>query len=151
MSTKYAPLKKITCVSEPGNRFEQVKIVNSNDAAMFARQFYESDLCIYESMFLIMMSKSHRTIAWAKISQGGVSATVCDPKIVAKYAIDTLCSAVILVHNHPSGNLNPSEQDIAITQRIKRCLALFEISFIDHVILTEDSHYSFADNDRIDS
>lgn len=149
MSTKYAPLKKITCVSEPGNSFEQVKIVNSNDAANFARQFYESDLTIYESMFLILMSKSHQTIAWAKISQGGVSSTVCDPKIVAKYAIDTLCSAVILVHNHPSGNLNPSEADSAITQKVKRGLELFEITLTDHIILTEEDHYSFADNGRI--
>ena len=151
MKPKYARLKKITCVTEPGNSFEQVKIVNSDDAATFARQFYESDLCIYESMFLILMSKSHHTIAWAKISQGGVSGTVCDPKIVAKYAIDNLCSAVILVHNHPSGNLKPSEPDIAITHKVKRCLALFEITLVDHIILTEDSHYSFADNDRIDS
>ena len=149
MSTKYARLKKITCVSEPNNSFEQVKITDSNDAAAFARQFYEADLCIYESMFLILMSKSHQTIAWAKISQGGVSGTVCDPKIVAKYAIDNLCSAVILVHNHPSGNLRPSEQDLAITEKVKRGLALFEITLADHIILTEDDYYSFADNRRI--
>jgi DNA repair protein RadC len=145
MKTKYTPLKKITCVSEPNNSFEQVKITNSKIAADFARQFYSDDIELYESMFIIMMSNSNQTIAWAKISQGGVAATVCDPKIVAKYAIDSLCSAVILVHNHPSGNLTPSQADKDITAMVKNGLAMFDIKLFDHIIISSAYHYSFAD------
>jgi DNA repair protein RadC len=145
MKTKYTSLKKITCVSEPNNSFDQVKVTNSKIAADFARQFYSDDIELYESMFIIMMSNSHQTIAWAKISQGGVSETMCDPKIVAKYAIDTLCSAVILVHNHPSGNLTPSQEDRDITAMVKSGLAMFDIKLFDHIILTSAHHYSFAD------
>ena len=80
-----------------------------------------------------------------KISQGGISGTVVDTKIIAKYCVDTLCSAVILAHNHPSGNLNPSTQDIKITRKIKEGLELLDVKVLDHVILTSDSYYSFAD------
>lgn len=126
--------------------FPQEKIKSSQQAADFIRQFYSDDIGIFESFFLLILNRACNTIAYAKISQGGTAGTVVDTKIVCKYAIDSLGSAVILAHNHPSGTLTPSEQDIRVTDTLKKALAIFDIQVMDHVILTEESYYSFADN-----
>jgi DNA repair protein RadC len=126
--------------------FNRVKITSSIDASDFIRQFYSDDIGIFESFFILLLDQSNHTIGYAKISQGGVAGTLVDPIIVAKYAIDSLSRGVILAHNHPSGNLSPSEADINITKKIKEGLALFDISVLDHVILTEDSYRSLADS-----
>jgi DNA repair protein RadC len=142
----YAAERVLRVEKVTNNSFEAIKVKSSGDAARFARQFYGDDLEIFESFFLILLNRQHKTIGWVKISQGGVAGTVVDTIIIAKYAIDTLASAVILVHNHPSGNLQPSNADRQITRSAKEGLALFNISVVDHVILTVDSHYSFADS-----
>lgn len=126
--------------------FPKVKIGGSADVEAFVRQFYGDDLEIFESMFLLMLNRANNTVGYAKISQGGVAGTVVDIKIIAKYALDSLASSVILCHNHPSGNTQPSQQDIAITKKCKDALGLFEISLLDHLILTAESSYSMADN-----
>ena len=125
--------------------FEKVKIVSSNDAYKVISQFYFDDMDIFESFFILCLNRNNQTIAYAKISQGGVSGTVVDIKLIAKYAIDCLASGVILAHNHPSGNLKPSPEDIKITQRAKEALEILDIQVLDHVILTSDGYYSFKD------
>ena len=129
--------------SETG--FARVAIRSSKDAADFIRQFYSDDIGIFESFFLLLLDQSNTTTGYAKISQGGIAGTVVDPRIVAKYAIESLSPSVVLCHNHPSGNLKPSDSDIAITNKIKAGLQLFDITVLDHIILTEDSYTSFAD------
>ena len=129
--------------SETG--FARVAIRSSKDAADFIRQFYSDDIGIFESFFLLLLDQSNTTTGYAKISQGGIAGTVVDPRIVAKYAIESLSPSVVLCHNHPSGNLKPSDADIAITNKIKAGLQLFDITVLDHIILTEDSYTSFAD------
>lgn len=124
----------------------KVKIGSSKDAADYIRQFYHDDITIYESFFILLLNRQNVTMAFAKISQGGVVGTVVDAAIVAKYVVDSLATGVILAHNHPSGNLRPSDADKAITEKIRKGLALFDCQVLDHVILTEDSYYSFADN-----
>ena len=91
---------------------ERVKITAPGDANKFARQFYHEDLGIYESFFIMLLDRQNTVTGWAKISQGGIAGTVVDLKIILKFAIDSLSSGVIFVHNHPSGNLNASRQDI---------------------------------------
>ena len=125
--------------------FQKVKITSSKQASEFIRQFYGDDLGIYESVFLLLMNNASNTIGFVKISQGGINAAVCDPLLVAKYAIDSLAKQVILAHNHPSGNLTPSQADSNICKKIKEGLGLFEIRLMDNIILTEESYYSFAD------
>jgi len=141
---KYASLRRITSVAET-SPFEQVKIQNPWASVEYARQFYHEDLVLYESFFIIMLNRANKTIAYAKISQGGVSATVVDPKIVCKLAVDSLCSGVILVHNHPSGNTDASPQDKELTKKISQALSYLDIDVIDHIILTEDSFLSFRE------
>jgi DNA repair protein RadC len=126
--------------------FPKMKIKDANDSAEFIKQFYQGDIEIYESFFLLLLNNNNQTIGYAKISQGGVTSTVVDVKIIAKYVVDSLATGIILAHNHPSGNLNPSSADINITAKIKEAMKLFDVTVLDHIILTADSFYSFANN-----
>ena len=128
----------------PSN-FEKVKIISSNDAFKVIKQFYFDDIDIFESFFILCLNRNNQTIAYAKISQGGVAGTVVDIKLIAKYAIDCLASGVILAHNHPSGNLKPSNEDLAITKKVKEGLKILDIPVLDHLILTSQGYLSFGD------
>jgi DNA repair protein RadC len=126
--------------------FEKVKITSSIDAQNYIRQFYFDDIEIYESCFILLLNRNNQTIGYAKISQGGITGTIVDAKIICKYAVDSLASGVILAHNHPSGNLNPSQGDKDMTNKIKDALKLLDTSLFDHVILTSEGYYSFMEN-----
>lgn len=127
--------------------FPRVKITGSAQAANFIKLFYSDDIEIFESMFILLLNQSNHTIGYAKISQGGVSGTVCDIKMVAKYAVDVLACGVILAHNHPSGNLRPSKADELVTKKVATSLRFLDITLHDHLIVTRDSYYSFGDHD----
>lgn len=126
--------------------FPKIKITSSDDASGLIRSFYGDDIEIFESFFILLINRQNVATGYAKISQGGVAGTVVDPKIIAKYAVDSLASGVILAHNHPSGNHNPSTSDQELTTRIQAGLALLDISVLDHIILTSESYYSFHNN-----
>lgn len=126
--------------------FPIVKIRCSKDAADFAKKMYSNDINIYESAYIIMINQAGNTIGFAKISQGGISSTMIDVRLVAKYSIEALATGVILVHNHPSGNLNPSVEDSNITSRLKKALELLNIRLFDSIIIADsDNYYSFSD------
>jgi DNA repair protein RadC len=126
--------------------FPKKKILSSKDASDFIRNFYSYDIEIFESFFILLLNRANETIGYAKISQGGITGTYVDKKIIAKYIIDSLASGVILAHNHPSGTLQPSEPDKRITKDIQQICSLLDTSILDHVILTAEGHYSFADD-----
>ena len=128
------------------SEIQKTKITTSESASKVIRQFYFDDINIYESFFILLLNRANNTTGFAKISQGGTAGTVVDIKIIAKYAVESLSSAVIICHNHPSGNITPSETDINITKKIKDVLLLLDIKLIDHIILSENTYYSFADN-----
>jgi DNA repair protein RadC len=93
-----------------------------------------------------MLNHQLQTVGYAKISQGGVVGTIVDKRIVLKYVVDCLATHVILAHNHPSGTLKPSGADKKITQEIKELCDILNTEVIDHVIITADGYYSFANN-----
>ena len=128
------------------SEIQKTKITTSESASNVIRKFYFDDINIYESFFILLLNKANNTTGFAKISQGGTAGTIVDIKIIAKYAVESLSSAVIICHNHPSGNITPSETDINITKKIKDVLLLLDIKLIDHIILSENNYYSFADN-----
>ena len=130
-------------------QFDSIKITQSEHAADFIRQFYHEDIEVYESFFILLLDRQNKTIGYAKISQGGIFSTVVDVKIIAKYVVDSLASGIILAHNHPSGQLKASNEDIQITNKIKEVLKHFDCVVLDHVILTADSYYSMVDNGAI--
>lgn len=129
--------------------FNSVKITSSADSVNYMRAFFEDSITIYESVFMLMLNRANNTIAYSKIGQGGVTGTVLDPKIVLKYALDTLASGIIIAHNHPSGQLHPSTQDDAITTKLKNACNIIDVNLLDHIILTENDYYSYADNHKL--
>lgn len=99
----------------------------------------------HEEFWMLMLNRAHRIIKKQKISLGGVHGTVADPKIIFKVALDELASGIIVAHNHPSGNLTPSQQDIDLTKKLKEAGKLLEIQLLDHLIIAGKNYYSFAD------
>ena len=100
----------------------------------------------HEEFWILLLSRSNRIIRKEFISRGGLSGTFVDPKMVFKPALQYLASGIILCHNHPSGNLKPSEADLKITQRIRAAGQLLEIQVFDHLIIAGENYFSFADN-----
>ena len=99
----------------------------------------------FEEFWLLILNRANLVIKKEMISRGGVSGTVVDTKIIFKAAIENYASSIIICHNHPSGNLKPSEADIRITKNIKEAGKLMEIPLLDHLIVAETGFYSFAD------
>lgn len=100
----------------------------------------------HEEFWVLFLNRSNRVIGRMRLSQGGISGTVTDVRMVMKKAIEYLASGIIICHNHPSGNLNPSESDTRITNKIKEAGGMIDIQLLDHLIVADNDYYSFADN-----
>jgi DNA repair protein RadC len=121
----------------------QPKVVSSRDAFEIFHSLI-GDLP-YEEFWMLILSKANKVLKKVRISEGGVSGTVVDPKKIYKIALDHHSSSLILGHNHPSGNTQPSEADHKITKKIKECGILLDIAVLDHIIVGNEQFYSFAD------
>jgi len=99
----------------------------------------------HEEFWVLMLNRANQVMSKKLTSSGGVSGTVADPKIIFKSALDELASSIILCHNHPSGNIKPSQADINLTKKLKEAGKLLEIPVLDHIIFTDDKYFSFAD------
>lgn len=103
----------------------------------------------HEEFWLLMLNRANRVLGRSKVSQGGLSGTVIDTRIILKKALDSLASSIIVCHNHPSGNTQPSDADVKITEKLKKASEMLEIKFLDHVIIADKSYFSFADEGLI--
>jgi DNA repair protein RadC len=93
----------------------------------------------------LLLNRANHVIGWFNVSMGGVASTVVDPKVIFSVALKCNTSGIILSHNHPSGNLNPSNADLELTKKLKNGGQILEIQILDHIILTTESYFSFAD------
>lgn len=118
-------------------------IKSSNDAFAYMR-YHLQDLD-HEQFWIVLLNRGNKILASKQISKGGISVTTVDPKLVFSAALEWKASAIILFHNHPSGNLKASESDIKLTQRIIKSAELLEISVLDHIIVGQNDYFSFAD------
>lgn len=143
--------KAITIVSalELGRRRKEItseerpKITNSKDIYdLLKAEFLDIP---HEAFWIVLLNRANRVIKKHQISQGGVAGTVADPKIIFKIALEELASAVVLAHNHPSGNLTASQADIDLTKKLKESGRLLEIQVIDHLIIAGNKYMSFSD------
>jgi DNA repair protein RadC len=123
---------------------ERPIITSSNDSFEFI--YPEIADLPHEEFYVLYLNKSNRVITHKHISSGGVTGTVADLKIILKHAIELLASSIIAVHNHPSGNLKPSQTDIDLTKRLKESSKLMDVLLLDHLIIGDKSYYSFADS-----
>ena len=103
----------------------------------------------HEEFWLLMLNRANRVLGRFKVSQGGLSGTVIDTRIILKKALDNLASSIIVCHNHPSGNNQPSDADVKITEKLKKAAEMLEIKLLDHVIIADKSYFSFADEGLI--
>ncbi len=156
--TKYSGVGEAKAISiiaalELGQRrrqasvIEKKKVTSSNDAFDYL-SIYLSDL-LHEEFWVIFLNRANEIISHKIIGEGGATSTVVDVKKIARLAIDHHATGLILAHNHPSGNLRPSEQDVDLTRKIKNALELFDISVLDHLIVCSSKFYSFADEGEI--
>lgn len=128
----------------------KAKIESSTDSAKFFREAMDHETIeVQEQFFVVYLNAANKTIGWVRISSGGITSCTADPILIIKYAIDCLASGMILCHNHPSGRKEPSGADIQITKKIKGAAEFLNIRVLDHVIITADDHYSFADEGLI--
>lgn len=129
----------------PVKASERVKITNSRDGYALFVENWDSTIELYETFKILLLNKANKVLGISTIGEGGVSGCVVDPKRVFQTALLASCSSIILCHNHPSGNIQPSEADIRITKKIRDAGILLDITVLDHLIITAESFYSFAD------
>jgi DNA repair protein RadC len=122
---------------------ERAKITSSRDAYDVLKP-HLMDLP-HEEFWIILLNRANQVMKCERISSGGVSGTVADPKMIFKVALENLSSAIILSHNHPSGNLTPSQADKDLTKKLKQAGSYLEVPVLDHVIFTDNGYLSFAD------
>lgn len=158
MSSKYkgiGPAKAISLAAafelgiRCGTDFKEAdpRICGSKDAY----QLMFSHLCRlnHEEFWVLHLSQSNRLIAKECLSGGGTASTLVDVKLLMKRTVDKLSSGIILVHNHPSGNLMPSTQDSQLTLRVKQACQILDIRLLDHIIVTANGYYSYNDEGKL--
>lgn len=128
---------------------EMRKVCGSRDIEELLRNVWSDRLEYVEEFMVICLNRANKVLGWARVSSGGISGTVADPKVIFQVALKANASSIILAHNHPSGNLQPSEADIRLTSKNKEAGLLLDLPVLDHIILTPESYYSFADEGLI--
>ena len=122
---------------------EKTVVRNSNEIAMYLRTVLK-DYC-YEVFAVVFLNRANRIKHFEIISKGGITGTVADPRLILKRALESGATSIVISHNHPSGNLKPSRADEEITQKIKMAAGYFDINVLDHIIVSDEGYYSFAD------
>ena len=149
MKNYKSKLPEITLKYKNGTQ-NKVKITSPEESAKVLRKMYDSDTLEYtESAIAVFLNRANNTIGWIKISQGGISSTIIDRRVLLAAALNCGASAIILSHNHPSGNSKPSHADIQMTKKINEACNIMDIQLLDHVIITEDSYHSMRNEGLI--
>jgi len=123
---------------------EKKETIKSSNDAYAIMQNVLSDLP-HEEFWVVYLNRKNEILKKENISKGGINGTVADIKIIFKHAIEQLASSIVLFHNHPSGSINPSNEDMKLTKKIKEIGILIDTPVIDHIIIGEKKYYSFAD------
>lgn len=125
---------------------KRTQILTSRDAYLAIKPYLLDKT--REEFWILLLSRNNRMIRPVQLSVGGISATIMDPKLIFKTAIEQLASSIIMIHNHPSGNLKPSLQDEALTNQICAAGQLLDLPVLDHLIFTDEGFFSFRDNGK---
>lgn len=124
---------------------QRPKITTAKDAyEVLIKAWDENKIEFVEQFKVLFLNRSNKVLGIYEVSSGGISGTVADPRVIFAAALKANCSSIMLSHNHPSGNLKPSRQDEMLTQKIKQGGELLEIKLLDHLIVTSEGYYSFA-------
>jgi len=130
-------------IRREANTLKREKVSSSKDVAAYLQasfQYYDREI-----FAVIFLNRANKIVHFEIISEGGITGTVADPRIILKKAIENNATAIILCHNHPSGNLKPSTADEILTKKIKTAAAFIDILVTDHIIVSNEGYFSFAD------
>jgi DNA repair protein RadC len=126
---------------------DKKKITSSRDVFEYLIGIFGDST--YEAFYILLLNRANCVIKAVQISEGGFSGTVADPKKIFKIALEHNTSSIILCHNHPSGNIQPSDADIKLTHKLKAAGEMLDLPVIDHIILGDEKYYSFADEGQL--
>lgn len=146
-------ISEVEIIYKPKVKSSERPIITSSQSAYdIIKNLYNQDLIEYkESFFALFLNRGNKVLAFKQISEGGQTGTVVDSREILitreliKEKLKLASVAVIITHNHPSGNLKPSKQDIELTKRLKSSLELMNSTLLDHIIVTDEGYLSFAD------
>ena len=126
------------------------KVTQSRECVEIFREIFPlGEMELRESFYILLLNRANKILGYYRVSEGGLSGTVADPRLIFSTALKCNAVSLIMAHNHPSGNIQPSAADIQLTKNIAASGKLLEITVLDHIILTKESHYSFADEGLI--
>jgi DNA repair protein RadC len=125
---------------------ERVKVTKSKHAETYFREVWSNKMEYIEEIYLMLLNRSNEVLGFTKVSMGGVNSAIVDPKVIFQTALKANASAIIIAHNHCSGSLKPSEQDLRVSNKIREGAGLLDINLLDHIILSSESYFSFADD-----
>ncbi len=131
-------------IATPINR---VTVRSSSDLAHYLKVMLKDYSC--EVFAVVFLNRANKIKHFEIVSSGGISGTIADPRIILKRAIEQEAASLVLSHNHPSGNLKPSRADMLLTSKIKEAAIYFDISVLDHIIISDEGYYSFADEGEL--
>jgi len=136
ITVSYKPLLKLS---------EQPQISTSIDAYHVLKEAWSETISYCEEFNILLLNRANKVLAISKISVGGIAGTIADPKKIFQTALKGNASSIILAHNHPSGNLKPSQADLDLTQKIKEAGKFLDLPIVDHIIISDEGFLSFAD------
>ena len=133
-------------LKKKGSFEELFPVTNPDSAADVCRKCFESDMIDWREEFIVIaLNRANKVLGFYKISSGGVAGTVADPKVIFQFALLCNASRLILSHNHPSGNLEPSRGDRDITEKLVSAGRMLDIEVLDHIIITSEGYRSFSE------
>lgn len=125
---------------------ERPQITTSSDAYELLKAVWEEGkMDLVEQFKVLFLNRANKVLCVYNVSSGGITGTVADPRLIYSAALKVNCVSIILSHNHPSGNLKPSRADEELTQKIKGAGAFLDIKVLDHLVISSEGYYSFAD------
>jgi DNA repair protein RadC len=140
-------LSEIHVSYKPGLTSSSTTINNSQNAYEIFKSLFPADTISLQEQFVVLyLNRANRVIGSYQLSKGGITGTIADVRLILSVALKTLATGLILAHNHPSGNLKPSEADIQLTRKVKEAAKIMDIEVLDHMILSSNGYFSFTDD-----
>lgn len=138
------------CIGRKKSDAPKVKLTSAAQGYEFFKQIWDEDtLCYSESFMCIFLNRNMTTIGWMKVSSGGLDSCIVDVRMILGAALKCGASAIMMAHNHPSGNLTPSTADDKITNKCKLACDIMDIALVDHMIVTDEGFYSYANEGKL--
>ena len=133
-------------VSYDPNILRKLHLENSRKSfELMLDQWQHNTIEMQEEVKVILLNRTNKVLGIYSLAKGGITACVVDVRIILSVALKTLATGIIMVHNHPSGNLKPSQDDLNITKKLKEACNILDIALLDHLIITKDDYFRFAD------